>query len=73
MVKIGDKYKERIPSWVKGKNRYFSWEYEVVGFDTKSYGEFAKCIRTHKDGKKEPVGISIELLLDEKSSYEKVN
>lgn len=72
MVKIGDKYKQKIPSWVKGKNRYFSWEYEVVGFKKESYGDFAECICTHDDGKKEPVGIDIELLLDDKSSYEKV-
>lgn len=62
-VKIGDKYKEKLPSWVKGKNRYFSWEYEVVGFSTEPWGgKFADCVCTYPDGKQEKVGIDLELL-----------
>ena len=72
MVRIGDRYRQRIPSWVRGKNRYFDWEYEVVGFKSEYYGEFAECICTYADGKKDTVGISISLLLSEKSSYEKI-
>lgn len=72
MVKIGDRYKERVPSWVKGKDRYFSWEYEVVGFHSEPYADFADCVRTYADGRKDTVGISISLLLGEKSSFEKI-
>ena len=68
MVKVGDKYKERMPF---GEKRFFSWEYEVVGFTTESYGEFAKCIRKYRGGKEEPVSISIELLT-ETAFYKKV-
>ena len=68
MVNVGDKYKERMPF---GENIFFSWEYEVVGFATETYGEFAKCIRKYRGGKEEPVSISIELLT-ETSFYKKV-
>lgn len=51
--------------------KFFDWEYEVVGFKTEHYGEFAECICTYADGKKEKVGISIELL-EEQVFYKKV-
>lgn len=58
-VKIGDRYKERM---FKGK--YFDWEYEVIGFRHEPYGDFADCVRTYPDGKREKVGIDVELLED---------
>lgn len=58
MVRIGDKYKERLP--LKGK--YFDWTLQVVGVKNESYGEFADCVRTYTDGKVEKVSISTELL-----------
>lgn len=61
MVKIGDRYKERM---IPFKGKYFDWEYEVVGFKSETYGDFADCERIYPDGKREKVGIDIELLKD---------
>ena len=60
-VKIGDRYKERM---VPFKGKYFSWEYEVVGFKTELGAVFADCVRTYPDGKREKVGIDLDLLED---------
>lgn len=61
MVRVGDRYKERM---VPFKGKYFDWEYEVVGFKSEPYGDFADCERIYPDGKREKVGIDIELLKD---------
>lgn len=63
-IKIGDRYKEYM---VPFPGEFFSWEYEVVGFRTESYGDFAQCERIFSDGKREreKVGISIDLLTEE--------
>lgn len=59
MVRVGDRYKERM-----FKEKYFDWEYEVMGFKSEPYGDFADCERIYPDGKREKVGIDIELLKD---------
>ncbi len=59
-VNVGDKYKEKLPSWVKSKTGFFSWVYQVVAIED----EFAYCIRICRDGKLENLRISIELLTD---------
>lgn len=59
MVKKGDKYKERM---IPFKGKYFDWEYEVVGFKSETYGDFADCERIYPNGKREKVGIAIGLL-----------
>ena len=60
-VKIGDRYKEYM---VPFPGKFFSWEYEVVGFHSEPYGNFADCERIYPDGKQEKVGIDLELLED---------
>lgn len=65
MVTIGNKYKEKMPSWVGNGHCFFSYIYTVNSFKHESFGEFAECVRTYKNGKEEPVSISIELLEDE--------
>ena len=60
-IKIGDKFKEEMTPF---PGKFFDWEYEVVGFTSEPYGEFANCKRKHPNGKTEPVGISVELLQD---------
>ena len=71
MVNIGDKFKEKMPSWVGNGCEIFSWEYVVIGFEEVSYGKFVKCIRKYKDRKEESVNIDIELFNDE-TFYKKV-
>ena len=61
MVKIGDRYQEKM---IPFKGKYHSWEYEVVGFHSEPYGDFADCERIYPHGKREKVGISIDLLKD---------
>lgn len=68
MVNIGDKFKEYLPSWIKGnkkRTKFFDYIYEVIGFETEPYGEFAKCICIYNDGKTENLSISLELLTEE--------
>ena len=67
-IKIGDKFKEKM---VPFPDKFFDWEYEVVGFKTEPYGKFAKCECKYPDGKTEPVGIAIELL-QEGNFYKKI-
>ena len=55
-----------------GKDRFFSYELEVVGFKSESCGEFAECKETWENGRTDIVGISIELLDNEKI-YKKIN
>ena len=72
MVKVGDKFKEYLPSFVRGKDRFFSYELEVVGFKSESCGEFAECKETWENGRTDIVGIAIELLDNEKI-YKKIS
>lgn len=65
-VKIGDKYKERM-----FKEKYFDWEYEVMGFKSEPYGDFADCERIYPNGEREKVGIAIGLL-EEPVFYKKL-
>jgi len=75
MVNIGDKFKEHLPSWIKGnKNRtmFFDYTYEVIGFKKELGSTFAKCICIYPNGKTEELGIDLELFEDE-TFYKKVN
>ena len=67
-IKIGDKFKEKM---VPFPGKCFDEEYEVVGFKTEPYGEFANCVCKYPDGKTELVGIAIELL-QEGNFYKKI-
>lgn len=58
-IKIGDKFKERMTPF---PGKFFDWEYEIVGFTSKSYGEFADCVCKYPHGTTEPVRISLKLL-----------
>ena len=71
MVQIGDKYVEKMPSFVGNGHEVFSWNYTVVGFTLLKYGVFAKCIRTFKDGTQQPLRIAVDLLNDE-TFYKKI-
>ena len=68
MVAIGDRYKEYI---VPFPGKFFGWEYVVVGFSSEPYADFADCERIDSNGKREKVGISLELL-EEGVFYKKV-
>ena len=75
MVKVGDKYKEYLPSWIKGnrnKTMFFSYTYEVIGFKKESNCTFAECIRVYPNGKTEKLGIDIGLFKNE-IFYKKVS
>ena len=63
MVAIGDKYKEIM---VPFPGHFFSWEYEVIGFETRPYGKFANVKQTYDDGT-----VAIDLL-EEGVFYKKV-
>lgn len=58
-VKIGDKYKEYM---VPFPGKFFNCEYEVVGFHSEPYGDFAECERIYSNGNRETVRIAIALL-----------
>ena len=49
-MKIGDKFRERMPKFVGNGKCYFSWIIEIIGFKKESYADFAICKRT--DGNK---------------------
>ena len=75
MVNIGDKFKEHLPSWIKGnKNRtmFFPYTYEVIGFKEELGSTFAKCIRVYPNGKTEELSIDMELFKNE-TFYKKVS
>ena len=75
MVNIGDKFKEHLPSWIKGnKNRtmFFDYIYKVIGFKNKLDCTFVECVRIYPNGKTEKVGIDMELFKNE-TFYKKVN
>ena len=61
-MKIGDKFYELMPSWVKPKGSRFDWVLEIIGFKREPYGEFAVCRRTYDNGRVDNVSISTELL-----------
>ena len=70
MVAIGDKYKEIM---VPFPGHFFSWEYEVIGFETRPYGKFANVKQTYDDGTVATHKISIAIdLLEEGVFYKKV-
>ncbi len=67
MVKVGNKYKERLPF---SNKRYWNYTYIV----TKIENGFAVCNRIYPNGKTEEVNISLKLLDDDNVIlYEKVN
>ena len=70
-MKIGDKFYEMLPSWVRPKGSRFDYVIEIVGFKKESYGDFAECKRIYPDGKTEDVNISTELL-NGKHSFKKI-
>ena len=72
MVQIGNRYKERMPSFVGNGHCFFDYTYIVKRFRHEPYGDFAVCERLYKDGKKDRVDIDIELLENEKTCYEKI-
>lgn len=75
MVKVGDKYKEHLPSWIKGNKKrtmFFDYTYEVTGFEEELGSTFAKCIRIYPNGKTEELSIDMELFKNE-TFYKKVS
>lgn len=67
MVKVGNKYKERLPF---SNKRYWNYTYIV----TKIENGFAVCNRIYPNGENEEVNISLKLLDDDNFIlYEKVN
>lgn len=69
-MKIGDKFRERMPKFVGNGKCYFSWVIEIIGFKKESYADFAICKRT--DGNKiEIVNYSIDVL-NEDYGYESI-
>ena len=70
-MKIGDKFYEMLPSWVRPKGSRFDYVIEIVGFKKESYGDFAVCKRIYPDGKTEDVNIATELL-NGKHSFKKI-
>ena len=71
MVRVGDKFNEKLPSFVKSKTGLFPWVIEVVGFHHESYGVFADCIRRENGYKDDKLAISIGLLDDRKETFYK--
>ena len=69
-MKIGDKFRERMPKFVGNGKCYFSWIIEIVGFKKESYGNFAICKRTD-DNKVEIVNYAVEVL-NEDYGYESI-
>lgn len=73
MVKIGDKYYEMMPSWVRPKGSRFDYVIEIVGFKKESYGDFAVCKRVFPDGKIAYVSIAKEFFESDRFFVQKEN
>ena len=71
MVHVGEKYKEKMPSWVGNGNEVFSWEYTVAEIVERDYGTAARCICTYESGHQDEVFIDV-YLFDDETFYKKV-